>query len=272
MGLRVAVVSARDIADLPCRSSLPEALEAFAPGYVVIANITSRHEETLSELSRCGFGGTVLVEKPLFTTSTDATRKPAFPVMVAYNLRFHPVVRALREALVGKTILVAHAHVGQHLSQWRPGRTVADTYSAHRDQGGGVTRDLSHEFDLAGFLFGRLDLLAAHSARVGRVTVDSEDVAVGLFTAERCPLVTIQVDYLDHCARRRWVVVTEDETLEADLIGGTLRRNGETTVVPAAVDDSYRSMHAAALAGGDDVCTWEEGMEVVATTQRIAPR
>lgn len=272
MGLRVTVVSGRDVEGFPCHRDIGEALRASRPGYVVIASTTDRHLKDLHALANHGFDGTALVEKPLFMTLPAEMRPPPFPVFVAYNLRFHPVAMALKAALAGRPVLVANAFVGQHLSQWRPGRVVAETYSAHVDRGGGVVRDLSHEFDLAGFLFGPLTLIAGHSARVGAVTVDSEDAAAAIFEAEACRLLTVQINYLDHTPRRRWIVITEDETLEADLVHGTLTHGGEVRKFDVDPDESYRAMHAAALAGGDGLCDWAEGTAVVALADRIAPR
>ena len=65
LGCEVAVVSSRDI-DHPVRyRTLADAL-SWKPDYVVIANRTSQHYQTLKELAASGFTGTVLVEKPLF--------------------------------------------------------------------------------------------------------------------------------------------------------------------------------------------------------------
>lgn len=271
LGHTVAVVSGQGVAEYRCFSTLAAALAEFGPGYVVIASVTSRHQDDLAALADHGFAGTALVEKPLFMTRPEPVPTPGFPVFVAYNLRFHPVARALKAALAGKRVLCAHALVGQHLSQWRPGRDVSATYSAHRRQGGGVARDLSHEYDFATFLFGAPELLAGHSARVGEVTVDSEDVAAAILATPGCPVVTIQLNYLDRTPRRQWTIVAEDETIEADLVRGTLTRGGQIQPIPMTPDDSYRAMHQAALAGETGLCTWQEGLAVVAMTDKVAP-
>ena len=67
------------------------------PDYVVIASRTSDHRANLSTLA--GLACRVLVEKPLFA---DPAHLPLtiFPrAAVGYNLRFHPVIQALKKRL-----------------------------------------------------------------------------------------------------------------------------------------------------------------------------
>ncbi|VFR53641.1 Legionaminic acid biosynthesis protein PtmF [plant metagenome] len=240
---------------------------------VLLASVTARHQADLSALLELGYRGPVLVEKPLFDRAPTETPPPeGMQVSVAYNLRFHPVIRALRATLKGKRLRAAMLCAGQHLAQWRPGRTVTSTYSAHRDQGGGVVRDLSHEIDLARHLFGPLSLQASHSARVSEITVDSEDIAIAVMRTPNCPFVSVEIDYLDLQPRRQIRVLTDDETIEADLIRGMLSVNGVATQIPLPPDESYRLMHDAALDLDNGVlCSWQEGLETVTLIDKIAP-
>jgi predicted dehydrogenase len=211
------------------------------------------------------------VEKPLLAAVPEGIAKPGFPITVAYNLRFHPVTFALQKALVGRTILAAHIIAGQHLSQWRPGRNVLSTYSANKEAGGGVVRDLSHEFDLAQYVLGPLSLIAHHSGRVGNVTVDSEDIAAVILSSTRCPLVTIHLNYLDRQPRRHWLVITDSGSIEADFVRSSLTVDGNVETFPLAPDQTYKRMHQAVLAGETGPCDWDEGIAAVVLADRIAP-
>ena len=271
-GHDIAVVSARAVDNYRSFTSLKEALTDFPPDFVIVASVTSQHGTNLDALSELGYANSVLVEKPLLAAlPTGSHAKPAFSVLVAYNLRFHPVIISLRKALEGRRIFTSHIVAGQHLSQWRPGRDILSTYSANKAAGGGVTRDLSHELDLAQYVFGPLSLLASHSARVGSVTVDSEDVAVAILSSTACPLITIHLNYLDRQPRRQWIVITDTGTIEADLIKSTLSIDGESKAVPLAPDETYKRMHQAVLAGEAGPCDWDEGIATVALLDKIAP-
>lgn len=70
MGVQAAVVSRHATGlSCPCYSTLQEAMRCWNPRYIVVANRTSEHAETLSELEQLGFNGTCLVEKPLATAA-----------------------------------------------------------------------------------------------------------------------------------------------------------------------------------------------------------
>ena len=67
LGFEVLIVSRRvDLCDAIAFSSVQAACRSGPFDYVVIANETYRHQETLSELAAAGHRGRVLVEKPLF--------------------------------------------------------------------------------------------------------------------------------------------------------------------------------------------------------------
>lgn len=271
-GHEIAVLSARPVVDHRGYTSLEDALTDFLPDFVIVASVTSRHGADLNALSALGYSKSVLVEKPLLQTiPKGGITKPAMPVQVAYNLRFHPVIIALRKALEGKTIFATHIIAGQHLSQWRPGRDMLSTYSASKAAGGGVVRDLSHELDLAQHVLGPLSLITSHSARVGNVTVDSEDVAAAILSSTSCPLITIHLNYLDRQPRRHWLIITETGPIEVDLIKSTLSINGDVETIPLAPDETYKRMHQAVLARETGPCDWDEGIAAVELADRIAP-
>lgn len=243
----VAIVSSQTIPDYPTFATLDDALEKSMPDYVVIASITAAHAQALDVLKAQHFRGKVLVEKPLFNHADEANPPYPFALYVGYHLRFHPVIQELQKQLAGKTILSAHGYVGQHLSQWRPERKPKDTYSAHAAQGGGVLRDLSHELDMAAYLFGGITAWHGTAARVSNITADSEDVAGFVLMCGHCPIVTLQMNYLDHVPRREWVINTEKETITANLIRNTLTINNVIIPITYQPDDAYRALHEAIL-------------------------
>jgi predicted dehydrogenase len=269
---KIATVSSRTVAEHPQYVSLETALQSFTPDLIIIASITAKHSENLSALKRLGFRGRVLVEKPLFIHASESGAPYPFPVYVSYQLRFDPVIVALRDALQGQTIYSSHGYVGKHLSQWRPGRDVRETYSAYSGQGGGAVRDLSHELDLAGHLFGPILEAHAVTARAGNVTADSEDAAAFVMRAKNCPVISLQMNYLDFVPQREWIVTTREASFKADLVAHTLSRNGEIARIACGPDDAYRTMHEAVLAGdAARLCSFKEGLAVMKLIDMAAP-
>jgi predicted dehydrogenase len=264
LGAQVAVVSRRgEGGGRPVYPSVAEARQHGEPDYIVIANQSAEHIESLGRLAEADYRGVVLVEKPLFAAPSALPRHAFSRAGVGYNLRFHPVVRALREALRGRNAQMADFHVGQWLSDWRAGRDARATYSSSREAGGGVLRDLSHELDLATWLFGDWSRVTALGGRLGSVTVDADDGWGILLACERCPVVNIHLDCLARSAHRSIAVHVDGETLRADLIGNTLQAGKDIVAIEHQRDESYRSMHRALLSDSSDVCRLAEGLRTV---------
>jgi len=261
LGCSTAVVSARSIVFPSVHADLAEALRQHRPEYVVIANATDKHGETLLALAQLGFAGTVLVEKPLFSRSQPIPALPFRATFVAYNMRFHPIIQRLKSLLQGQTVLSVLAYVGQYLPDWRPAVDYRTSYSASAQQGGGVLRDLSHELDYLTWMLGGWDRVSALGGQLSSLEITSEDVFALLLVTPACPVVTLQMNYLDRLSRRFVIVNTTQHTIEADLVRGTLMvdRHGES--FPIDRDGTYKEMHVAALSGQpNELCGAAEGL------------
>jgi predicted dehydrogenase len=254
----------------PVFATVPEACSTGSFDHAVVADETERHLMTLSQLAMSGHDGFVLVEKPLFASRAPVPRHRFRGASVGYNLRFHPVVRALRKALAGRSAQMANFYVGQDLTDWRVGREPAKTYSAVRAAGGGVLRDLSHELDLATWLFGSWQRVTAIGGRLGDVTVDADDGWGILLSCVNCPVITLELNGLDRNGRRTIIVQTDGETLRVDLVASTLEigRN-KPQCFAVERDETYADMHRALFKGSVDICTLDDGARVVDLIEAI---
>ena len=265
----VAVVSRRSIDFTPHYSELSQALSDWHPEYVVVADRTSEHHQTIESLVKYGFQGRVLVEKPLFDRLSALPRHSFSLATVAYNLRCHPLLAKLKSLLDNSTKLVtANIYVGSYLPDWRPNTDYRQSYSAKRDQGGGVLRDLSHELDYVLWLFGSWRRLTASGGHVSHLEIDCDDSYALLMETQRCPLVSIHMNYLDRIPRRELLVNTDQHTVRADLINNTIVVDGVQEAVNAARVDTYRAEHQAMLTGNaEGLCTLEDAMETLVTIE-----
>jgi len=264
LGCQVTVVSRRDSSDYPVYESVLAVMDAVRPDYIVIANSTADHAETLSEIEALGFRGKVLVEKPLFDMPRVLPDIPGAEIFVGYNLRFHPVLGALRDRLVNQRILSVNIYVGQYLPDWRPGSDYRTSYSASHERGGGVLRDISHELDYLCWLAGPWRSVAALSGHVSSLEIDSEDAAALLIETERCPIACVQLSYLDRNARRELIVNTDTETISVDLITGEMTPSIAGLSLRMDRDSTYRAQHEAVLEGDSGMlCGLNEGLETV---------
>lgn len=269
LGCQVAVVSSRPIDFVPYYPNLTQALTDWQPEYVVVANRTSDHHQTVECLVKQGFQGCVLIEKPLFGQPLALPSHSFSLAAVAYNLRCHPLLMKLKSLLDDSAQLItANIHAGSYLPDWRLNTDYRQSYSANKAQGGGVLRDLSHELDYALWLFGPWRKLTATGGHLSPLEIDSDDAYTLLMETRRCPLVSIHMNYLDRVSRREILVNTDQHTIHVDLINNTMAIDGVQEVVIVARDDTYCAEHQAMLAGNvKGLCTLEDAMETLATIE-----
>lgn len=276
LGCAVSVVSRRPVEHLRGRKTLAEALEQDRPDYVVIANETAAHHATLAELAGLGFAGRVLVEKPVFHAPCEVPDNHFAGISVAYNLRYHPGLQKLSTLLRGETPVSASIYVGQYLPHWRPGTDYRTSYSADAALGGGALRDLSHDLDYAGWLLGQWRSVAALGGHFSELEISSDDIYALLMHTASCPVVTVQMSYLDRAARRHVVINTRTRTFALDLVAHTLRVDGDVETFTVDRDTTYREMHKALLGGVDDsACSMADALNtlrLIESAERAAER
>lgn len=283
LGCQVTVVSRHLPEGKGVLRDVGPALTELGPDYVLIANETSLHFETLAQVREIGYEGPILVEKPLFkdplprdagAAEAVQTIQPINNIFVGYNLRFHPLLRKLKEMVNAQRVVSVQAYVGKYLPDWRPETDHRQSYSASKDKGGGVLRDLSHELDYIMWIFGDWQAAAASGGHLSALEIETEDVFDILLTTERAESVSIHLDYLDRIGRRHVFVNTESETIWVDLLNGTIRRGADVASFEIERDLTYREMHLSLLTGhADPACSFTEGvrvMELIAACERAA--
>ncbi len=193
--------------------SLDDAL-AWGPDAVVIATPTAAHVDALRWAVEHGIAA--YVEKPLAARSAGLrdllarAESERVTVAVGYNLRFHPAVeaveQAVREGLVG-SLLTAEASAGSYLPDWHPDEDYRLSYASRRELGGGVLLTLSHELDLVRALAGEIVEVVGLALRASALELDVDDAAGVVARHDSGALSTVRVDYLDRAYNRRsrWV-------------------------------------------------------------------
>lgn len=268
MGLDVSVASKRDV-DFPTTyRSLAEAMSSERPDYIIVANVTSEHLDTVAALAQADYRGIVLVEKPIFSACADIPAAAFGKRGVAYNLRFHPLLTRLKSLLAGEVILSATAYVGQYLPEWRPAVDYRKSYSASHRLGGGVLNDISHELDYLAWLLGPINRVAAIGGKYSDLEIDSDDIFSLLMRSENCPAISLEMNYLDRAGRRFVIVNTLRHTIEIDFVASSIAVDKETESLKVERDESYRAMHQEAVSSASpNLCSFEEGLQTLKVIQ-----
>ena len=233
-------------AALPIRTGRRKELEAFGfqvfeswgqaallgVTHAIIATDTRRHDADVVDAVKAGCQ--VLVEKPMSTDAASAratlntVRAAGRDLWVGCCLRFQEGLNNFRDTL--PEIGLVHAVVVQcrsYLPDWRPERPYVASYSARTEEGG-VLRDLIHEIDYCGWLFGWPRTMRAHIRNLGRLGIAAEEAADLLWETESGAAVTVGLDYVSR-PPQRWMRATGER--------GWLHWDGLTGTVTVALAD-----------------------------------
>ncbi|WP_410770674.1 Gfo/Idh/MocA family protein [Fontibacillus sp. BL9] len=271
LNIDTGVVSQRAVRFPTAYSDIFKALELFEPQYIIIANKTSKHFDMLNELTNQQWKGKLLIEKPLFHKSYNSTfREIGNDIYVGYNLRFHPILQKLKHDLEDQKIISVIAYTGQYLPSWRPARNYKLSYSSNIEEGGGVLRDLSHELDYLTWMFGPWKRLCSIGGHYSSLDINGDDTFGITMETSQCPLIQVQINYLDRYGRRELIVVTDEHTYKADLVGGRYQCDDQIFEITVERDFTYIEQHKAILS--DDrtyLCSFEEGVEVMRLIEAV---
>ena len=271
MGHDVYVVTQQSEIGFPVFQCIGKALESESFEYIVIANKTSDHYNVLAQLVKKGVQCKILVEKPVFNHFAKETSEFSnLKIFVGYNLRFHPLISKLKDLLQKQSIISAAIYFGQYLPNWRPNRDYRASYSSKKSEGGGVLRDLSHEMDYLLWIFGDWQRLTALGGHLSELEVDTEDVVSAMLETRECPILNLHINYLDRPSRREIIVNTKSQTVNVDLIRGTLQTNGTITNHQVERNYTYKEQHLAILKGEmARLCTLNHGLKVLKMIEAI---
>jgi predicted dehydrogenase len=264
LGYNVGVVS-KHYKNINAFENIKDVLLYHTPIYIIICVETSKHKDVINQLIQLNYTGKVLIEKPLFVNYEKMPINNFQKVAVAYNLRFHPLIIKLKEILKknDEHLISANFYVGSYLPNWRKNRDYSNSYSSSVEKGGGVLRDLSHEIDLAIYLLGSVESLTALGGKNSNLNITSDDSFCILMNTKQCPLVCINLNYLEKIPQRKIIINTYKSTICLDLINNNIEINGETISINIDYNLTYQMQHLAFLENSYDIiCSENEGLMV----------
>ena len=205
--------------------SLTEAAD-WGARFAIIATDTARH--LTDSLQAMEHGLDVLVEKPMALDATSArrledhVRELSRYLFVGCTLRFSDGLKNFRNLLtrLGSLHFVRIA-CQSYLPDWRPSRPYRETYSARKSEGG-VLRDLIHEIDYAGWLYGWPRNLVASVRNQGRLEIEADEAADLLWETEGGTVVSMSLDYLSRSPIRLMTAHGEAGALSWDGLTGSV--------------------------------------------------
>jgi len=186
---------------------------------IFITNPTELHLSTLEAVTE--HGNHFFIEKPIVSVHQvneieKFELKQNAVYYVACPLRYNAVIQYIKENICSDDVISVRSISSSYLPNWRPGIDYRNTYSAHKDLGGGVSIDLIHEWDYLTFLFGSPEKIFSFIGKKSSLEIDSEDYAV--YIAEyQDKVVELHLDYFGRETIREIMIFTNDETIVGDI-------------------------------------------------------
>jgi len=195
------------------------------PDAVFITNPTSLHISVALESVKAGCH--IFIEKPLSHSLkkverlVEEAKKRNLVGFVGYQLRFHPLLKKIRQWLneekIGR-ITSVRLEMADQAAKWHPWEDPKISYAFRKDLGGGAIATLSHEIDLLYFLFGKPKFIFAAGGKYGSMKTDVEDAVESIMEYRQGFHASVQINYLETPPRRFIRICGEKGTIILDLL------------------------------------------------------
>lgn len=186
---------------------------------IFITNPTELHMATLEKVQYKAKN--FFIEKPIVssdkkndTYSIEYSKNSVY--YVAAPLRYNRVIQYIKNNIDVNKVLSIRCISSSFLPDWRPGIDYRNTYSAHKNLGGGVSIDLIHEWDYIKYLFGQPKKVLKLIGKKSKLEIDSEDCAIYIAEYED-KILELHLDYFGRDTIREIMLITEDETIIGDI-------------------------------------------------------
>ena len=186
---------------------------------VFITNPTELHFDTLKQFHNKGKH--FFIEKPVVSlTQLEAAKefelRPDSVYYVACPLRYNAIIQYIKDHILVNEVLSVRSISSSYLPDWRKCQDYRQTYSAHKEMGGGVSIDLIHEWDYLTYLFGWPREVKSMMGKKSNLEIDSDDYAI--YIAEYSDkIVELHLDYFGRKTIRTIELFTENDTIIGNI-------------------------------------------------------
>lgn len=188
---------------------------------IFITNPTALHAESILKYKDCT--KSMFIEKPVTDNINFnlAALQDDLICYVACPLRYTQVLQFIKKHVACEQAYSVRAICSTYLPDWHPAQDYRNSYSTHKDMGGGVAIDLIHEWDYLIWLFGMPDMVKCIQRHISALEVDCEDVAVYIGSSDS-KVYELHLDYFGRQEIRELEIFLPEETIKADLHNGSI--------------------------------------------------
>ena len=193
---------------------------------------THLHNQTINKIlkfTKCHF----YIEKPLSSeiknclNTLKKIKKTKKKVAVGYMLVNHPIIlktqSLLRRKVIGDINFV-RAECGFYLPNWHPWEDYRKFYMAHKNQGGGVLLDTSHEINYLQRLFGQVKNIQGLVGKFSNLKISSDDLALSIMNFKKNNVVgQIHLDLMQFEKSRNFKIIGTKGLIEGCLVTNKIK-------------------------------------------------
>lgn len=209
-----------------CFDSIADALKQQKYNFAVICSPTHLHILHALELANAGIH--LFIEKPICAFDQDSSElvriitNRGLKCMVGCNLRFHPAIKCIKDLIDKKVVgrpVYGVARFSHYLPRWRPNTDYTTTYSAIKEQGGGIVLDAIHEPDYLSYLFGEPVSIDGYTYKISDLDINVEDLASYSVRHSSGFVSVVIVDYIRQDKFRGLEIIGQNGTIVWESIG-----------------------------------------------------
>jgi len=189
----------------------------FNPDYLVIATPSSYHYKFIKIIEKLFKNKLILIEKPLFNKKNKPLSNIKNNYFVGYNLRYHPVLRFVKNYIKNKKVYFVKADCLTYLPDWRK-TNYKKTVSARKKLGGGVKLELSHEIDYLRWFFEDLKVLYSFNKKISNLNIDCDDILSLNAHVKKKIFINLNLNFFSKISRREILINGQNFSLLGDLI------------------------------------------------------
>ena len=243
------------------------------PDYILVCSKTSDHYKHLKFIEKNFKNKIILIEKPLFDKSKKLKIKKN-KVFVGYNLRYHPIIKFIKEKIKSKKIFSVYASCCSYMPYWRKNQNYKYSYSSSKKYGGGALLDLSHEIDYIQWIFGKIKKIHySKIKKISNLSIKSDDFVSIVGSTNKINYV-INLNYFSIYPKREIIIDGKNFSLKADLIKNHiyLFENGKFKNIKFNINKNYtyKMQHEALLKKNHKVsCTYKDAEQLMLLIDKV---
>ena len=197
--------------------------------FFIICNPTSLHINAIQKLIK--FNKPILVEKPLFdkpNLSFIKKVKNKHLIFTTYQMRFDPRIIKLKQILNNKRNIFSFITWQTYMPKWHEGENFKLSYASRKELGGGAILTLSHEIDLAIYLFGKIKKINVYKLK-NDLKINVEDKVIIIFKHQNGSISNLFLNFGSKNTERNIKIFSKKNYYEWDFFKRSLicTKNGK---------------------------------------------